>query len=202
MVASQRQAMKIKNWQYKKICFNLYLKILTFHLWLSSIFRRFELEGWNWAHFLHLLKLFPDLSNFLKIDLLGVENDLLGVAHTWCTPFSESRLEWPLSESGFSGKSSEIPEFRNQVLLKSSEIPEFRNNLVIFFLIILKSDKPVISLQSGNMCFLKRVYSNEKSLSPFTYSAMVILDGMSLTRREEIDLYRQWWESVPWCPMS
>jgi hypothetical protein len=35
----------------------------------------------------------------------------------------------------------EWPFFNIQVLLKSSEIPEFRKNLVVFLLIILKSEK-------------------------------------------------------------
>jgi hypothetical protein len=57
--------------------------------------------------------------------------------------------------------------FRIQVLLKSSEIPEFRNNLAFCFLIILNSgEKNQISLQSGNMRFLKKVGAKQYGDGP------------------------------------
>jgi hypothetical protein len=40
------------------------------NLQLATIFKRFELGGWDKARFLRLFKLFLDLTNFLKIHLL------------------------------------------------------------------------------------------------------------------------------------
>jgi hypothetical protein len=42
--------------------------------------------------------------------------------------------------------------FRSQVLLKSSEIPEFRNNLAAFFLIILNSEEKIQFHYNREIC--------------------------------------------------
>jgi hypothetical protein len=64
---------------------------------------------------------------------------------------------------------------RNQVLLKSYEIPEFRNNLAVFILIILNSgEKNLISLQWGNMRFLKRVHHLWLDFARFCVSCTMI----------------------------
>jgi hypothetical protein len=45
---------------------------MNIHLQLAAIFKRFELGGWDWAHFLCLFKLCSDLTNFLKIHLIRI----------------------------------------------------------------------------------------------------------------------------------
>jgi hypothetical protein len=43
---------------------------MTIHLQLTTIFKRFELGGWDWAPLLRLFKPFSDFTDFLKIHSL------------------------------------------------------------------------------------------------------------------------------------
>jgi hypothetical protein len=70
-----------KNHYYYKMTINYVVTMLpkkrlqskmSIHLQLAAIFKRFELRGWGWAHFLRLFKFFSDLTNFLKIHSLRI----------------------------------------------------------------------------------------------------------------------------------
>jgi DNA-binding transcriptional regulator of glucitol operon len=43
---------------------------MSIHLQLAAICERFELGGWDWAHFLRLFKLLSDLTSLFEIDSL------------------------------------------------------------------------------------------------------------------------------------
>jgi hypothetical protein len=78
---------------------------------LAAIFEPFELESSDWAHFLRLFEFFSDLteSNEGCASPRGSGRRryalpaIAGKKMT-STPFSGSRLEWLLSESGFIDK--------------------------------------------------------------------------------------------------